>query len=115
MQRIYPIDANDQLIEATLDGLVFFINLSWNSEYQGYTLALYDENSTLLVAGVHCSPNLPLLRIYRRGGFPLGELMLFSLTEDIDRLSFEEGKATLLYLTEDDLQDAGALSVYGRL
>lgn len=55
MIRLPVIDANDQLLEAELDGQVFFVRLSWNSEGEFWSLGLADFERTVVLAGIRVS------------------------------------------------------------
>ena len=52
MDVINVIDENDQLIETSLDGLIYYVHLSWNESAQQYYLGIRDINETSLVEGV---------------------------------------------------------------
>jgi hypothetical protein len=108
MFEIVTIDANDQLLEVTLDGETFFLRLSWNSEAEGWALEIQNYNQETLVTGIGMVPNSPLLHRYRYLGLPPGELLV--LMKDraalVGRKGFLDDTASLIYVTAADLQAA---------
>lgn len=102
------IDANDQLIEATLDGRGYYVGLGWNQSAGFWTVSVrnLDTENLYTMAGV---PNWPLLRGVRRPDMPPGELVI-GLTRNraLDRRSFVEGTAALVYFDPDDLEQLAA-------
>lgn len=103
-QQIFPIDANDMLIEATLDGGQYVIGLSWNELAQFWTMSLRDLNYSVLCSGIAVIPRWPLLFQVRQPEFPPGEIYVdCNQGVKLDRYSFVNGKAAILYYTEEDL------------
>lgn len=104
MQVLGAIDANDQLIEADLDGATYYVGLSWNEEGQLWSLSLRDLDEVLLVSGIAVVPNGRLLRQVRRASFPKGDIVAATaLGKPLDRQSFISGAAVLAYLSVDEL------------
>lgn len=104
MMQLGVIDANDQMIEATLDGQVFNVGLSWNEECQLWTISLRDLNLDVLVSGIAVVPAWPLLQQFRRPEFPLGELAVYTpVGVGLDRQSFASGTAGLYYFFASEI------------
>ena len=110
-------DENDQILEATLDGTVFYIGLHYNSEMDGYTISFQNSEREVLISGIAVVPNAPLLYRYRRDFMPAGEMVVVLYGEDreVRRDSFKNEMAFLMYVTESELEANGLLDVYGRL
>lgn len=101
MITIPVIDANDSLIEAELDGEVFFIRMSWNSEGEFWVLGLEDYAQNEILAGVRVVPNTPLLAMFRHLALPKGELyavLMDDTRSDFLRSDFVTEMAGLIYV-----------------
>jgi hypothetical protein len=104
MMVLGVIDANDQIIEADLDGTTYHVGLSWNEEGQLWTMSLRDLDQQILVSGIALVPLSPLLRQVRRPSLPPGELAIEAAPGSIlDRQSFSSGRARLWYFSPEDL------------
>jgi hypothetical protein len=104
MMRIGTIDANDQLIEAEMDGRVFVLGLSWNQEGALWTLSLRDIDRVVLASGLAVVPNWGLLRQARRPEFPPGELAVDAPAgHTLTRRSFIDDIAALFYILREEL------------
>ncbi len=110
MFEIPVLDANDSLTEVILDGQTYFLQLSWNSEMAGWTLAIENANQEDIIAGIGVVPDTPLLLIYRELAVPPGELI--ASTPDgrnsISRYALPAGDVRLVYIEADELAEAGA-------
>lgn len=98
---ITPTPLNDQQIQMTLDNVVFFIHLAYNSETDSWALGLMDANSQTLIDGISIVPDYPLLSRVRRSTFPAGEILCISPdgrgTVNYDALV--DGVCQLIYYT----------------
>ena len=62
----------------SLDGVLFTLELRWNSRAQAWSLDLYDASSTLIAGGLRLVADTPLLeRFGKRADFPAGDLIAF--------------------------------------
>lgn len=105
MIRIPVLDANDSLLEIELEGDVFFLRMSWNSEGEFWVLALEDYARNVILAGVRVVPNTPLLAMFRHLALPLGEIyavLLDDTREDLLRTDFADDSAELVYVESTD-------------
>ena len=104
MNIIPVIDANDSLLEAELDGRTYFLNLSWNSEAQLWTLSIENADNELIISSILLSPNTPLLKPYRHLSVPAGEMVAILENNNtmIGRQDFVTGIAKLVYVSVDD-------------
>lgn len=103
MIRFQPIDANDQLIEAELDGALYHVSLSWNQEASRWTMAVLDLDKRLIVSGIAMVPLWPLLRQVRGPEIPAGEFVVDAPKGWIGRDSFVQRDATLFYVEEAEV------------
>lgn len=111
MIYIPPFDANDYVTECELDGEIYFIRMSWNSEGEFWVLGLEDYTHSVILQGVKVVPDLPLLSMFRHYNVPPGELVAVKLdesTETIGRQDFLIEAATLVYV--EAVEDAALLS-----
>jgi hypothetical protein len=105
MIRIPVLDANDSLLEIELEGDVFFLRMSWNSEGEFWVLSLEDYAYNIIVAGVRVVPNVPLLEMFRHLALPSGEIyavLLDATRQDLLRTDFADGSAELIYVESTD-------------
>lgn len=82
-----PIDPfqPDQEFSMAMDGTVFVLRLTLNSRSNRWTLAIKQEDGTLLIAGIPIIINYPLLESHRFEGMPLGDILCLSESgEDIE-------------------------------
>ena len=104
MMQIGIIDANDMLIEAELDGTLYYIGLSWNQEGQLWTFSIRDLNREVLTSGISVVPRWPLLMQVRRPELPPGEIAVEIMTgKKLGRKSFVDGSAYMYYFSPEDL------------
>lgn len=110
-------DENDQLIEATLDGSVFYIGMHYNSEADHFTLSLQNSEREVLISGIMVVPNYPLFYRYRREFMPKGDVVVVLQGDNtmVTRNSFKDGMAYFVYVTESELEEMGRLDQYGRI
>jgi hypothetical protein len=103
------LDENDQLLEADLDGEIYYIGFSWNEEAQRWTTSLRNLNRDILVSAIAVLPLWPLLRQYRTAALPPGEFVVACLPRTVlTRDSFVDGTATLFYFDEQDMAELAA-------
>jgi hypothetical protein len=110
-------DKNSQAIEATLDGVLFYIVMDWNESGQYWSMAIRNSAYAVLIDGIAVVPNFYLLYQFRYEDTPAGGLMVghANFTNGhIPRDGFKSGKYQLIYVTEQDLIDMGFLVTFGR-
>src|SRR3712207_3612816 len=104
MILLQTIDANDQLIEAELDGQTFYVGASWNEEGQFWTLSLRNLSGVMLASCIPAIPEWPLLFQIRNPSMPPGELGVWlRQNATLDREAFLRGDAALVYLEAAEL------------
>lgn len=104
MILLQTIDANDQLIEAELDGQTYYVGLSWNEEGQFWTLSVRNLSGETLSSSIPCIPDWPLLHQIRQPQHPPGELAVWMRENaTLDRMAFVRGDAALVYLEDAEL------------
>lgn len=110
------IDANSQAIEATLDGILYYIILDWNESGQYWTMSIRNSGYETLINGISISANFPLTYQFRYSDMPPGELWVATTnyrSGPIPRDGFSSGRYQLTYQTQQDLFDLGLLPDYG--
>jgi len=106
------LNANDQLIEAELDDLAYYLGVSWNEAGQLWTLSVRDLDRQILVSGIRIVPLYPLLKQVRRPELPPGEIIVdcaegYTLKRD----SFTTGVASLWYVDASDMAELASAEV----
>jgi hypothetical protein len=112
-------DKNSQAIEATLDDVLFYIIMDWNESGQYWTMAIRNSAYAVLIDGIAVVPNYPLLYQFRYEDTPAGSIIVASTSGKmtnghIPRDGFKTKKYEMVYLTEQDLIDAGILETFGK-
>jgi len=105
MIQILVPDANDSLTETELDGMTFFLRLSWNSEARQWVLSIENAYNELIVAGIAVVPDTRLLAGYRHLAVPSGELVALApdRRDTISRSALPSGEVALLYINADEV------------
>ena len=106
--RIIPVlDANDSLTEVELDGMTYFVRLSWNSEAELWALSIENAYNELIVAGICVVPDTPLLAGYRHLDVPAGELVALApdRRDSVSRAALPAGEVALLYVNAEEIAD----------
>lgn len=101
MQEIPVIDANDSIVEIELDGDVYYIRMSWNSEGEFWSLSVEDYARTVLIAGVLVVPFAQLLVPFHHLALPAGEIyaaLMDDTREQFLRTDFADGSGHLIYV-----------------
>lgn len=105
MREIPTIDVNDSVIEIELEGNVYYIHLSWNSEGEFWVLGLQDYTRAVVLAGVLVVPNVPLLTMFHHLAIPAGEIyavLMDDTREQFLRTDFADGSGHLVYIEEGE-------------
>jgi len=106
--KVIPVlDANDSLTEVELDGLTYFLRLSWNSEAMLWVLAIENAYNELIVAGIALVPDTPLLAGYRHLDVPAGELVALApdRRNTVGRDALSAGEVVLIYVDAKEVAD----------
>ena len=109
-------DLNSQAIEATLDGILYYIVLDWNESGQYWTMSIRNSAYETVIDGVSISANYPLTWQFRYSDMPSGELQVNSSNYrngPVPRDGFSSGRYQLIYYTQQDLLDMGILPAIG--
>lgn len=105
MREIPAIDANDYVTEIELDGDVYYLRMSWNSEGEFWVLGVQDYTRAVILAGVKVVPNVPLLAMFHHLAIPPGEIYAILMDDTrqvLLRSDFIDGTASLIYLEEGE-------------
>ena len=105
MIKIPLKDMNDSVIECELDGVVYFLRMSWNSAAQAWAYSLESANNDLLISGVRVVTNALLLKNYHHLPVLSGELIAVAADGriEIGRDDFINGDVELVYLSANEL------------
>lgn len=110
MTVIPVLDANDSLTETELEGVTYFLRLSWNSGAELWTLSIENAYNEVIVAGLAVVPGTPLLAPYRHLAVPAGELVALApdRRDTISRRALPAGDVAFVYLDAEEVAN-GAL------
>lgn len=105
MLKIPVLDANDSLTEVELDGLTYFLRLSWNSEAELWALSIENAYNEIIVAGIAVIPDTPLLGAYRHLAVPAGELVALApdRRDTVGRGALAAGDVALIYVDAEEM------------
>lgn len=106
--KITFLDRADFQFEIPLDRTVYLMRLRWNHYSQSWAMDLLTRARTALVYGTRLVPGVPLLAEHAMEFRPPGEFYVFGTPLAFD--SFTRGDATLLYLTEEEMEYLQSLS-----
>jgi hypothetical protein len=100
-------DVNDSLTEVELDGVTYFLRLSWNSEAELWALSIENAYNELIVAGIAVVPGSPLLAGYRHLTVPAGEMVVLApdRRDTISRDALPSGEVALIYVDAQEVAD----------
>ncbi len=91
---------NDSLTRIILSGQTYFLRFTYNDTYDYWSLGIYDWEEKVLVSGIRMVPRFPLNLFCP--DFPQGVLAVFTDQDRINQNSFQQEKAILAYVTEED-------------
>lgn len=89
-------------VQVLLDGTLYFLKMSWNTEARFWVLGIQDFERTPLV-DMKLVPNKRLLKRYRNERLPQGELIALSASDTVARRDFVDRYATMIYVPESYL------------
>lgn len=105
---VIPVpDANDSLTEVELDGITYFLRVSWNSEAELWSMAIENAYNEVIVAGICVVPDTPLLAGYRHLAVPAGELVALApdRRDTVSRAALPAGEVALVYVNAEEVAD----------
>lgn len=102
METIKFNDANDIVVGVKLDDKQYKLRILWNYFGSFWSMHILDNNRNPLLCNVKLVPNFPLLLNKHCFNVPRGEFVVRSNQLELDRNSFKDGQATLIYLTESE-------------
>lgn len=118
MLTIGMMDANDFMISVILDTTAYRLHFAWNDAAKYWTVDVCDNDNVDIVRGIPLVANFPLLAQYRRHSrIPPGELVavVTDMTNQtpIGRMDFLNGRASFVYIPEDELHGIMESAVSG--
>lgn len=94
---------DDYFVQVLLEGKLYYLYMSWNSEAEYWTMAIRDFSRKLIASGLKVVPNFPLIGRYFIEGMPPGEFVALSKSESIAQSDFLDGYAEMVYIPEAEL------------
>jgi hypothetical protein len=106
MFTISMIDANDFYESVTLDSTSYKLHFSWNGK--NWCMDLRDQKNVDIIRNIAVVPNFPLLLQHTRHTKIKGQLLAIvnDNSTTIGRKDFINGRAKLVYMTLEDLNNA---------
>lgn len=105
MIQISMIDVNDFVQSVTFDDTVYKLHFSYNDVFKSWSMDIRDSQNNDIVRSIRIVPNFPLLSQYKRHFDIKGEMIATVTTniQNISRNDFINGRASLVYVSEDEL------------
>jgi len=105
MSKVIPLKDNaNYKFSIQLDSKTYILQFLYNTVNTYWTFSISDENETLLLSNIKIVKNFPLTDKYKIEGLPAGDFMCASTTDRITRDSFKNKEATLIYMTEAEIE-----------
>lgn len=107
------IDANDFVQVVTIDDTVYKLHFAYNDALKSWSMDIRDNQNKDLVRSIRIIPNFPLLSQYKRHLGISGEMVATVTTDiqNIGRNDFIDGKANLVYVTREEVDEILETSV----
>jgi hypothetical protein len=89
-----------------IESRIYQFIFRYNSKHDFWTIDISTENGIELLVGIKIVANYPLLFSHKNSFLPSGDIIARIVDKDarINRNSFKDGLATLLYLSEYELK-----------
>lgn len=101
-----PPDQNDSFTRVVLDGDEYLFRFTYNYEGQFWVVGVYQNENSPLVAGMKIMPSFPINWYFRQYiELPKGFLAVVTRLEKIERESFMNGDAQLVYVTKAEFDE----------
>lgn len=98
-----PPDKNDCFTRIVLDGEEYLFRFSYNYEAGFWTMGIYQNETTPIVAGMKILPTFPVNWYFRQYiEMPKGILGVVTKLDKIGRDDFTNGNAQFVYITYDE-------------
>ena len=108
MNSISMYDANDFVENVTIENVKYKLHFGWNGSF--WSMDIRDSEGTNILNNIVLVPNFPLLLQYQRHIDIKGQILAIRNDDiqTIGRDDFTSGKATLIYMSEEDIANAVA-------
>lgn len=108
MNTISMYDANDFVENVTIESILYKLHFGWNGNF--WSMDIRDSTGTNIVNNIVLVPNYPLLYQHQRHIAIKGQLLAIrnDTEQTIGRDDFVNGKATMVYMSEEDIANAVA-------
>ena len=106
MIKITVPDKNDSVSKISLSGRVYYLRFTYNPTFKYWSIGVYDEALSPLVALTKLVPMYPQMEVYKTyTDMPDGVIGCFSRVSKLDRNSFNNGDAVITYAPNSELGD----------
>lgn len=100
-----PPDKNDSFTRIVLDGDEYLFRFSYNYYGGFWTMGIYQNENTPIVAAIKILPTFPVNWYFRQYiELPKGILAVITKLEKIGRNDFANGNAQFVYATRDEVE-----------
>ena len=97
-------DINDSVGRVTIEKTEYYIRFTYNPAYDYWSFGLYDVNMEPIMPMNKIVPMISLLHYYVYTDLPPGAFGCIAKSDKVGRNDFVNGKASFVYLTEDDVE-----------
>lgn len=105
MLSFVPPDKNDSFTRIVLDGEEYLFKFSYNYDGGFWTMGVYADERTAIIAGVKIVPSFPINWHFRQYiDLPNGVIGVVTSLEKIGRKDFMNGKAKFVYLSTSEIE-----------
>jgi len=107
MAVIIPIKNNpNHTLVIELESIIYKLGFQYNVQGAFWAMTIWDENDSVIIAGIKIVANYPLLFSYKKSSLPDGDFYceISDKSASINRTAFSSGEAKLLYLTQTEIE-----------
>lgn len=103
-------DMNDSMSALSIDGVLYYLRFTYNSEFDYWSFGLYDSNKSPIIAMTRIVPNFPIFVYYTAEDVPDGTFgcLYYGDEEDaaIGRETFNDLMAEFVYIPNSEVEES---------
>jgi len=103
MIKINVPNMNDCFTRISIDGDAYLIRTTYNKTAGLWTLGVYTDENTPIIAGMRIIPNYPMNAFFKDGDMPFGYFTVMTEKDSVDRDDFANDVASLYYVSGHEL------------
>ena len=98
--------------EVAFDGDIYKLSFTWNDRMEAWVLSFLTLQDVAILTGIKLVLNYELIRMYRHLNIPQGNLFVFDLSDNENKIGYEdfsnERQLLLTYFEEGELESVSA-------